>query len=419
MEKPDYISRRLKFIDKLPANSVCIILSNEILFKNGDTEINFRQDSNFWYLTGINEPDCALLITKNEDSFETSVFVRQKIKAEEIWSGYRLGLEEAQKLAQTDKVYKFEDLTGQIEKIPRNITKFYFKSSATNYHLLRQNILQSYPKRYTLELVDPDIILGELRLIKEPIEVDYIKEAAKISIEAHRQCQKFIQNGCFEYQVQAELEYRFKLYNTNPAYPSIVASGKNATILHYVENNRQIQIGDLVLIDAACEFQNYSSDITRTYVASEKYSDPQKEIYDIVLKAHNNAIDEASKKSKTIRDVHNKAVESLVEGLIKLNLLVGSVESNITEKKYLKFFMHGTSHWLGLDTHDVGLITEPQSSDFRLLRPNMVLTIEPGLYFEKDNESIPKQYRGIGIRLEDDILITPKGAENLTIDLKI
>jgi len=415
----DYLSRRLRFIEKLPQNSACLILSNEILYKNGDTEIPFRQDSNFWYLTGIDEPDCALFIIKGSDSFETQIFVRESIKAEEIWTGYRLGLEAAKELVNADKVFKFSELTQQIEKIPRNITKFYFKLHSTNHTLLRHRILEAYPKRFIFELIDPDLILGELRLIKEPIELEYMRKAASISILAHTECQKMIMAGNYEYQVQAELEYRFRLANANPAYPSIVASGENATILHYSSNQRKFENGDLVLIDAACEYRNYSSDITRTYVVGGKYSDTQRAIYNIVLKAHQEAIIEASIKNKTYKDVHIKAVETLISGLIDLGLLKDTIEENISNKNYLKFFMHGTSHWLGLDTHDVGSITEPASEAFRILKPNMVLTIEPGLYFDPKDETIPTEFRGIGIRLEDDILITEDGTENLTKALEI
>ena len=415
----DFLSRRLRFIDKLPQNSACLILSNEILYKNGDTEFSFRQDSNFWYLTGIDEPDCALFIIKGEDNFETQIFVREKIKAEEIWTGYRLGLENAKLLVQADKAFKFSDLADQIGKIPRNITKFYFKSHSSNYTLLRQRILEVYPKRFIFELIDPDLILGEMRLIKEPIELEYMRKAASISVLAHRECQKMILAGKHEYQVQAELEYRFRLENTSPAYPSIVASGENATVLHYSSNQRKLENGDLVLIDAACEYQNYSSDITRTYVVGEKYSEVQQKVYDIVLKAHDQAIIEAGIKNKTFKDVHIKAVEILVAGLIDLGLLKGSIEENVSNKTYLKYYMHGTSHWLGLDTHDLGSVTEPDSESFRILKPNMVLTIEPGLYFDPNDEAIPKEYRGIGIRLENDILITETGTENLTEKLKI
>lgn len=415
----DYLSRRLRFVERLPQNSACLILSNEILYKNGDTEMSFRQDSNFWYLTGIDEPDSALFIIKGGDSFEIQIFVREAIKAEEIWTGYRLGLEAAKTLVQADKVFKFSELTEQIVKIPRNITKFYFKSYSYNYKLLRQNILESYPKRFIFELIDPDLILGEMRLIKEPIELEYMRKAASLSILAHQKCQKMILGGNYEYQVQAELEYRFKLENANPAYPSIVASGENATILHYTANQRKLEMGDLVLIDAACEYQNYSSDITRTYVVGGKYSETQKTIYDIVLKAHNEAINEAGIKNKTYKDIHLKAVEILVGGLIDLDLLDGSVEENILNKTYLKYYMHGTSHWLGLDTHDAGSITEPDSEAFRTLKPAMVLTVEPGLYFDPKDESIPAEFRGIGIRLEDDILITENGIENLTKALEI
>jgi Xaa-Pro aminopeptidase len=419
MNKPDYLQRRLNFTDKLEPNSACVILSNEILYKNADTEFTFRQDSNFWYLTGIDEPDSALFIIKGEDSFETQIFVREKVKAEEIWTGYRLGLENAKTLVQADKVFKFGDLTEQIAKIPRNITKFYFKSFSSNYTLLRQRILEAYPKRFIFEMTDPDLILGEMRLIKEPIELEYMRQAAKISIEAHRNCQKMIQTGNFEYQVQAELEYRFRLENTAPAYPSIVASGENATVLHYSSNQRKLESGDLVLIDAACEYQNYSSDITRTYVVGGKYTDAQKKIYDIVLKAHGQAVKEAATQGKNYKDVHIKAVVTLVAGLVDLGLLKGSIEENIAQKTYLKYYMHGTSHWLGLDTHDLGSITESNSDEFRILKPNMVLTIEPGLYFDAHDETIPAEFRGIGIRLEDDILITETGVENLTKDLEI
>jgi len=417
-----YNSRLQKFTDLLPLNSACLILSNQILYKNSDTEMPFRQDSNFWYLTGIVEPDCALLIIKGETSFDSSIFVREKVKAEEIWTGYRLGLEQAKIFTGADKVFKFADLTAQIEQLPRNITKFYFKSFGANYGLLRQQILQAYPKRFIFELIDPDLILGEMRLFKELVELDCMRQAAKISVLAHGECQKMIKAGNFEYQVQAELEYQFKLQNTAPAYPSIVASGSNATILHYTQNDRQLETGDLVLIDAACEFQGYSSDITRTYVVGGKYSDAQKAIYDIVLKAHDKAIETAGISGKAFKEVHLAAVQVLIQGLIDLGLLLGSPESNLLDKKYLKYYMHSTSHWLGLDTHDVGGISEPanpNSPNLRILKPNMVLTIEPGLYFDTLDESIPAEFRGIGIRLEDDILITENGIENLTIGAKI
>ncbi|MDX1919106.1 MAG: aminopeptidase P N-terminal domain-containing protein [Candidatus Caenarcaniphilales bacterium] len=422
--------RRKKFADSMDENSAALFLSAEVHHRNSDVEHKFRQDSSFWYLTGFNEPDSALLIVKTKKETVNYIFSRPRDKEKEIWTGKIAGPERAKEITGVDKCFEFKDLDGQLEKLLTGLSRLYFEFSLANYHFLRNKILETAKHRRIQRITSTQNLIGELRLFKEPFEIQQMKQAAKISAEAHKLAMQRAKPGKHECTLEGIIEGHFCLCGAGWAYPSIVASGANATILHYTANDQELKKGDLLLVDAGSEYNYYASDITRTFPiggpVGGKFSKAQKQAYELVLSAQKDAIAQCYKKEVTFESVHEAAVKVLCEGLLDLGLLKGKLSDNIKNKTFRKFYMHKTSHWLGLDVHDVGSYVEPQDSKrvsktasaktdtSRILRPGMVITVEPGLYFDPEDTNIPKEFRGIGVRIEDDVLITKTGAEILT-----
>lgn len=416
ISKAELLLRRKKFIDLMEPNSAAIFLSSEDHFRNADVEYKFRQDSSFWYLTEYNEPDSALLIIKTKEEAKTILFTRPLDKEREIWTGRRTGPEKARELIYCDEAFEFKNF---LEKLEQNITglrHLYVDLTHRCHKSILTSLIDIARQKRINSFTGTANLLGELRLFKSDYEISLMKEAAKITTEAYASIQQIIKAGTFEYEVEAMLQYNFMKNNAGWAYAPIVAAGENATILHYTANNSKLKAGDLLLIDAGCEFSYYACDVTRTYAVGQKVSESAKAVYDLVLESQLKAIEAASADNATIESVHEKVVEVLSQGLINFKLLKGSLAEVIENKTYRKFYMHRTSHWLGLDVHDVGSYQEPGDKS-RLLKPGMVITVEPGLYFDPHDESIPASFRGIGVRIEDDVLIKDSGCEVLTKDI--
>lgn len=420
----EYQQRRQELMAKI-ASSTAIFRSAPTAVMHNDVEYVYRQDSDFFYLTGFNEAQAVAVLAPHHPEHQFILFVQPKDPDKEVWNGYRCGVEGAKELYGADAAYSIAELD---EKLPQYLEK----AACIYYHLGRdhhfnnkilqhyQNLLLSYPRRGTgpTSIVDTGTVINNLRLYKSQTELDLIRQAVEIAVEAHDHALKNATPGRYEYEIQAEIEHIFRLRGgMGPAYPSIVASGANACILHYIENKCKMQEHDLLLIDAGCAYGYYNSDITRTFPVGGKFTPEQKALYEIVLAAQKQAIAEV-KPGNSFHAPHNAAVRILTEGLVELGLLKGEIDKLIAEEKYKPFYMHRTSHWLGLDVHDVGVYQYGENP--QILQPGQVLTIEPGLYIvpntkpAEDQPEIDPRWVGIGIRIEDDVLVTQDGNEVLT-----
>ena len=418
MTQQPFISRRRMLLEKMAPASAAIFFAAQPAQRNADCEYPYRQQSDFLYLTGFSEPDATLVIIKyNETSSKTILFNRERDKAMETWFGRRLGQQATIAKLGVDQAFPFTKINEQLYQLLNGLEIIYHAQSEFAYaddivisalNRLRQGSRQKL-KAPTVQ-IDWRPMLHEMRLFKSAEELALMRQASKISAEAHLRAMKTCQPEMYEYQIAAEIEHQFASQGAkSPAYTTIVGSGENACVLHYIENDAVMRAGDLVLVDAGAEYQGYASDITRTFPVNGKFSQPQREIYDIVLTALNTALT-LYRPGVTIHEVMTAVIKIKIEGLVKLGILQGEVDKLIESKAHLPFFMHGLSHWLGLDVHDVGDYGHNRD---RQLEPGMVLTVEPGLYIAPDAD-VPEAYRGIGIRIEDDIVITEDGNENLT-----
>lgn len=424
MMSTEYKVRREQLMTKI-GTGTAIFKSAPVAVMHNDVEYAFRQDSDFFYLTGFHEPEAVAVLAPHHEEHRFILFVQPKEPEKEVWTGYRAGVEAAKQKYGADEAYPIAELN---EKLPQYLEK----ADRIYYHLggdrkfndivIRhwQRLMAGYPKRGTgpiaLESTNP--ILHAMRQVKSAAEVELMRKAADISVEAHNHALKFAQPGRYEYEVQAEIEHIFRMRGgMGPAYPSIVASGANSCILHYIENNRQMQDHELLLIDAGCAYGYYNGDITRTFPVGGKFTTEQKILYELVLQAQEKAIAQVQP-GNPYNLFHDTAVRVLVEGLMDLGLLVGDIEEIIKEEKYKPFYMHRTGHWLGLDVHDAGVYKHGEN--WQVLQAGHVVTVEPGLYIGPDikpvegQPEIPEKWRGIGIRIEDDILVTAEGHEVLT-----
>lgn len=412
-----YAKRREEFLSKL-GNGVAIFPSAPTTIRTNDTDYRYRQNSDLYYLTGFTEPETVCLLAPNHPEHKFVLFVRPRNEEKEIWEGRRVGPEGAKELLGADATYEIEKLDEELPKYLEKVDFIYY--SLGNEQRFDQRIInlikyfRSMRRRNGVgpySVVDPTEILQEMRLIKTPEELELMRRSATIAAQAHLAAMKAVKVGMYEFEIEAIIEHHFRRSGANaPAYNSIVGTGANATILHYVENNCQIKDGDLLLVDAGAEYEHYCSDITRTYPANGRFSIEQKEIYEIVLAAQLAAIEKV-RPGAAFDDVHQAALDVIVDGLFNLGLLSGERDKVIEEKQYQKFFMHRTSHWLGIDTHDVGKYK--QSDQSRILESGMILTVEPGIYI-RPMDDVPAKYHNIGIRIEDDVLVTEQGSEILT-----
>lgn len=386
--------------------------------RNGDVLFQFRPDSDFYYLTHFPEPEAVLAIVPGRPEGEFILFCREKDALRETWDGRRAGTEGAMELYGADQAFAIEEFDDVLVSLIENRDKVFtimgrypdFDSEIIHaVSMIRGK--QRAGVHAPGEIVDLGHIMHEMRLLKRKDEIKLMRQAASISAAAHVRAMQATRPGRYEYQVQAELECEFRLGGSQwPAYPSIVAGGANACILHYTENDQALQDGDLLLIDAGAELDCYAADITRTFPVNGKYSGPQKAVYEVVLAAQKAAI-EAVAPDRPIVDYHDAAVEVLTDGMIDLGLLSGERNELIETRAYDRFYMHRTGHWLGMDVHDVG--DYKVDNQWRLLEPGMVLTVEPGLYITAADDIDPK-WHNIGIRIEDDVLVSRGGNDILT-----
>ncbi len=413
-----YKQRRAKLMKQMKEGA-CLIFSAPVVKRNNDVEYDYRQDSNFYYLTGFEEPEAALLLLPKAKKDKIILFCRPKDKAQEIWVGHREGVAGAKKNFGADKAHPIATLHKQLSTYLQGSKVLYYSLGSQKYCdalVTRQlNHLRAQVRSgmsYPTEIKDPVGFISEMRLFKSKEEIDALKEATQISSEGHEMAMRMTVPGINEYEIDATLQYCFRSSGSvRLGYPNIVASGVNATTLHYTKNNRKMKSGDLLLIDAGTEADYFTADITRTFPVNGKFTKEQAAIYSIVLKAQKAAIHHV-KPGVTFQSVHNVAVRKLSEGLKSLGVLKGTLKQIIEKESYSRFYMHRTSHWLGMDVHDCGAYQINGKS--RKLEPGMVLTVEPGLYFRKDEKGYPAKYRGIGIRIEDDILVTRSGNQVLS-----
>jgi Xaa-Pro aminopeptidase len=413
-----FAARRRRVLDVMEPGSVALFLGAKHAVRSNDTTFPFRQDSDFHYLTGFDHPNAAALLRKDGGPPFT-LFVEPRDPDAETWNGYRPGVEGAKSDFGADEAHPIGAL---VEKLPSLVGK-----TQRLYHVLGRDPKVDAKLTETIDMarmrsraglsapdavLDPRAIVHELRLFKDADELDWMRRAAEISREAHGDAARMAKAGVNEFELEAALDYAFRRRGAaGPAYESIVGGGANATILHYVANDQPLQDGTLVLIDAGCELAGYASDVTRCYPVGGRFAGAARDVYEVVLAAQIAAL-EVSRPGNTLEDVHTAALRKLVEGMIALGLVTGTIDDAIQGGAYKPFYMHRTSHWLGLDVHDAGAYQKDGKP--RPLEPGMVFTVEPGLYVSVREEKAPAQLRGIGVRIEDDVLVTDDGHENLT-----
>ena len=418
MNQHEFLRRRQALLAKMAPASAALIFAAPEVTRSADSEYPYRQNSDFWYFTGFNEPEAVLVLIKSDETHNHSVlFNRLRDKTAEIWFGRRLGQEAAPEKLGVDRALAFSEIDEQLHQLLNGLDVVYHAQGEHAYadtivfaalDKLRRGSRQNLVAPATLTDWRPWV--HEQRLFKSEEEIVAMRRAGEITALGHTRAMEKCRPGMFEYQLEGEILHEFNRHGARfPSYNTIVGSGENGCILHYTENESQMRDGDLVLIDAGCEYKGYAGDITRTFPVNGKFSAPQRAIYDIVLESLETAL-QLYRPGTSMQEVTTQVVRIMIIGLVKLGILKGEVDQLIADNAHRPFFMHGLSHWLGLDVHDVGAYGQDRS---RLLEPGMVITVEPGLYIAPDAD-VPAEYRGIGIRIEDDILITADGNENLT-----
>lgn len=411
------------FMEQIGKDAIAVIPAAHEQTRSYDTEFKFHQDPDFYYLTGFPEPDAIAVIDPAARKSPFTLFVRPSDPMMETWYGRRQGVEGAKKNYGADKALSIEKFESELPKLLNGKEKLYYRFGLDNR--LDQVILNylsgqrfrrlktAYPPH---TIIDPTLIIGEMRLHKTPDEVALMQKAADIAAEAHVVAMRQCKPGMNEAQIEAIIEHHFRMSGaTGASYNSIIGGGVNATILHYVENNAPLKDGDLLLVDAGCEYQGYASDITRTFPVNGRFTKAQREVYDVVLEVQLECL-AATRKGVTVKDRQDLSIELLTEGMKKLGLLKGKTKDLIKKGAYMKYYMHGVGHYIGLDVHDAGrYFTEQKARFSRPFEPGMVLTVEPGLYIPADDRTAPAKYRGIGVRIEDDVLVTDDGNVNLTV----
>lgn len=402
-------------------DSIAILPSAPHKLRNRDTEYPYRQRSDLLYLCGFTEPESVLVLVPGRKAAQFILFCRERDRDKEIWNGFRSGPEGAISDFGADDAFPISDLDDILPGLMEAKHTIYYslgENKAFDARIVDWVGKQRHSSRSgelaTPEIVDLNFLLHEMRLFKSPAEIRMMKRSAEIAVEAHLGGMQAVKPQMNEFELEAEYLYTFRRRGAVPAYNSIVGGGANGCILHYVENNQPLNAGDLVLVDAGAEYNGYASDITRTFPVDGKFNPQQKAVYDIVLAAQDAALRQC-RPGKHWNDPHDAAVRTITRGLIKLGLLKGSLQKNLKDESYRHFYMHRTGHWLGLDTHDVG--DYKIDGHWRLLEPGMVLTVEPGIYIASDQKSVPAKWRGIGVRIEDNVLITEDGYELLTAGL--
>jgi Xaa-Pro aminopeptidase len=419
LPRKEFFARRTRLMQMMEPNSIAIIPAAHEIIRNNDTHFPFRQDSDFYYLTGFNEPDAVAVLIPGRAHGAFVLFCRDRDPERELWDGYRAGPEGACADYGADDAFPMDDLDEILPGLLEGRERVYYamgRDGEFDRHVMEWvNAIRGKVRSGAIppgEFLDLNHFLHELRLFKSASEMQLMKQAADISAKAHRRAMAMCKPGMMEYQLEAELLHVFaKNGARSPAYSSIVGGGDNGCILHYVENRDMLCDGDLVLIDAGCELDHYASDITRTFPVNGKFSREQKALYELVLQAQLAAI-EVIKPGNHWNEPHDATVKVITEGLVKLGLLKGKVSTLIKNAAYRDFYMHRAGHWLGMDVHDVG--DYKCGGQWRVFEPGMVLTVEPGIYVSPHNKKVDKKWRGIGIRIEDDVVVTKNGCEILT-----
>jgi Xaa-Pro aminopeptidase len=408
-------------MDRLGDETALLVLANPVRVRSNDAEHEYRPNSDLWYLTGFEEPEAAALLLPGHPEHPFVMFLRKKDREREIWEGWRLGVEGAKERLGCDAAFPIDEMAQHLPKMfegrsrlvyglgwDEDVDRVVVRAIRKIAHLARKG------KRAPRTIEDPLRFVHELRLVKSPGEVAALRRAVEVSAMGHVAGMRATRPGVREYELAAEVEYVFKRNGaTAPGYATIVGAGRNACVLHYVSNRARLEPGDVVLVDAGAEVGYYTGDITRSWPVSGAFSPEQREIYDLVLRANEEVISLVRPGLEWHR-LHERTVQVLTEGLVALGVLAGTVEKAIEEKTYRKFFMHSTGHWLGIDVHDVGAYAS-DGEPGRPLEAGMVFTVEPGLYFHADEEAAPVRYKGIGVRIEDDVLVTESGCEVLSV----
>ena len=406
LPKEEFGERRTRVFTQMQPNSALLLFSEIEKRRNNDCSYPFRQDSYFWYLTGFNEPNAALLLLKTEQAEKAIIFLRPRDPLLETWNGRRLGVEHAPQQLNVNEAYSIEEFATVLPKILKNLTALYHVSEI---HTWGDKLVTESAVSFN-EILDWRPMLSEMRLIKSPNEIRLMQQAGQITALGHIKAMQTTRPNRFEYEIESDILHEFNRHCARfPSYNSIVAGGNNACILHYTENDRPLNDGDLVLIDAGCEFAMYAGDITRTFPVNGKFSQPQREIYELVLKAQKRAI-ELLVPGNSIKQANDEVIRIKTQGLVDLGILNGDVDTLIEQQAYRQFYMHGLGHWLGLDVHDVGSYGQDKQ---RILEIGMVITVEPGIYISEDAD-VPEQYKGVGVRIEDNLLMTEYGNKILT-----
>ena len=421
LTQADFQERRDRLAEEMGPHSIAIIATSPVAMRNRDADYKFRADSSFFYLTGFAEPEAVAIIETFEsidEGYTYSLFCRERDREMEIWHGYRAGVDGAVEDYDADEAYAIDLLDEEIiEKLLNKQKLFYRMGQQVDFDarvakwIAEANGESRKGTSAPAQVIQLDRILDEMRLHKSVQEIELMQIASTISAQAHTRAMQTVKPGMMEYALEAELNYIFGQNGCVPSYNSIVGGGENGCILHYVENDKALKDGDLVLIDAACEYQLYASDITRTFPVNGKFSPEQKALYDVVLKAQLAAID-AVRIGNSYKEPHRIAVRILVQGLLDLGLMQGNIEQIIESESFHQFYMHGTGHWLGMDVHDVG--SYKIEGEWRAYEEGMTVTVEPGLYIAPDDETVDAKWRGIGIRIEDDVVVTKNGPRVLT-----
>ncbi|HSB08035.1 MAG TPA: aminopeptidase P N-terminal domain-containing protein [Blastocatellia bacterium] len=410
--------RREEFMRRI-SGGVAVFPAAPTAIRNSDVEHEYRQDTDFYYLTGFEEPNAVALLTPDHPEHRFVLFVQPRDREREVWTGWRAGEEGARRDYGADAAFTIDKLDEELPKLAEKADRIYYRfGSDPTFDERLVGFMRRFQRQRQREgtgptsVIDPAEILHEMRLIKAQDELELLRRAIDITCDGHLAAMKAIKPGAFEYEIEAVLRYVFRKNGSPRAgYAPIVGSGPNSTVLHYTVNDRRIERDELILIDAGAEFGYYTGDVTRTMPAGGRFTEDQATMYQLVLDAQLEAI-KAIRPGATFIEPHERAVRVLTEGLLRLGLLEGEIDKLIEEDAVKKFYMHRTSHWLGMDVHDAG--PYKVSDEWRRLAPGMVLTVEPGLYIAEDVEDVAPRYRGIGIRIEDDVLVTADGNEVLS-----
>ncbi|MDF1700823.1 MAG: Xaa-Pro aminopeptidase [Planctomycetota bacterium] len=415
-----HAARRARLMARVGATSAALVVAYPERNRSNDSNHPYRPSSDLWYLTGFEEPEAAMLLLPGHPEHPFVLFLRERNLKMEIWDGPRVGLERAREMVGADKAFTFEQLEEELPKLLAGRASLHYSLGVDA--AMDDVVLKSYRKalrtargraRAPTSIIEPGEALHEMRLIKSPEEIEAMRRCCEVSAAGHVRGMRVTRPGMTEFELQAEIEHVFRKQGArSPGYPSIVGTGTNACVLHYIENRDTLADGDLVLVDAGAEVDYYTGDITRTWPVSGEFNGYQRTIYDLVLRAQMEAIS-LVKPGLPWHELHECTVQVITEGLCDLGLLEGPVEKAIEDKAFKKFYMHGTGHWLGIDVHDVGAYAR-EGEKSRPLEAGMCFTIEPGIYFHPEVENCPTDFLGIGVRIEDDILVTEDGCEVLT-----